>query len=114
MTSMRRAAGAAVLLLAGLVAAGRIASGQIDEAVRPILAAKFRLGLFAQPYADEARAKEVRGAPAHRQEARRAAQKSLGYWSTAGGGWVQDAEAFDLWAGGDSTATLHADLRVTP
>jgi beta-glucosidase len=38
----------------------------------------------------------------------------LGYWSTAAGKWVQDAEAFDLWAGGDSTATLHAELQVTP
>lgn len=36
----------------------------------------------------------------------------LGYWSTNAGRWIQDAAAFDLWAGSDSTATLHADLEV--
>ena len=38
----------------------------------------------------------------------------LRYWSTSQGKWVQDAEAFDVWVGGDSTATLHADLKVVP
>jgi beta-glucosidase len=36
----------------------------------------------------------------------------LGYWSTNAGKWVQDAEAFDIWVGTDSLATLHADLAV--
>ena len=36
----------------------------------------------------------------------------LGYWSTNLGKWVQEAEAFDLWVGADSLATLHADLTV--
>ena len=36
----------------------------------------------------------------------------LGYWSTNAGKWVQDAEAFDVWVGADSLATLHADLVV--
>lgn len=36
----------------------------------------------------------------------------LGYWSTRAGKWVQDAEAFDVWVGTDSTATLHADFEV--
>jgi beta-glucosidase len=36
----------------------------------------------------------------------------LGYWSTNAGRWIQDAEAFDVWVGADSTATLHADLVV--
>jgi beta-glucosidase len=36
----------------------------------------------------------------------------LGYWSTNAGMWVQDAEAFDIWVGTDSLATLHADLAV--
>ena len=39
--------------------------------------------------------------------------EELGYWSTAQGKWVQEAETFDLWVGADSTATLHAELRVT-
>jgi beta-glucosidase len=38
----------------------------------------------------------------------------LRYWSTSQGKWVQDAEAFDVWVGSDSTATLHADLTVVP
>jgi beta-glucosidase len=36
----------------------------------------------------------------------------LGYWSTNLGRWVQEAEAFDIWVGSDSLATLHADLQV--
>jgi beta-glucosidase len=36
----------------------------------------------------------------------------LGYWSTNGGKWVQDAEAFDVWVGADSLATLQVDLEV--
>jgi beta-glucosidase len=38
----------------------------------------------------------------------------LRYWSTSQRKWVQDAEAFDVWVGADSTATLHADLAVVP
>jgi beta-glucosidase len=36
----------------------------------------------------------------------------LGYWSTSAGKWIQDAEAFDVWVGADSLATLHVDLAV--
>lgn len=36
----------------------------------------------------------------------------LGYWSTNAGRWLQDAAAFDVWAGGDSQATLHAEFEV--
>jgi beta-glucosidase len=36
----------------------------------------------------------------------------LGHWSTNAGMWVQDAEAFDIWVGADSLATLHTDLAV--
>jgi beta-glucosidase len=36
----------------------------------------------------------------------------LGHWSTNAGKWVQDAEAFDVWVGADSLATLHADVAV--
>jgi beta-glucosidase len=38
----------------------------------------------------------------------------LGYWSTAKGRWLQDAVPFDVWVGGDSKATAHAELTVTP
>jgi beta-glucosidase len=40
--------------------------------------------------------------------------EELGYWSTARGKWIQDAAPFDLWAGGDSRATLHVEFAVTP
>jgi beta-glucosidase len=36
----------------------------------------------------------------------------LGYWSTSAGKWLQDAEAFDVWVGADSLATLHAEFAV--
>jgi beta-glucosidase len=39
-------------------------------------------------------------------------QAELGYWSTNAGKWVQEAEAFDIWVGTDSLATLHGDLAV--
>lgn len=36
----------------------------------------------------------------------------LRYWSTAAKAWIQDAEAFDVWVGSDSTATLKAGFSV--
>jgi beta-glucosidase len=36
----------------------------------------------------------------------------LGYWSTNAGKWIQEAEAFDVWVGEDSTATLCAEFAV--
>ena len=36
----------------------------------------------------------------------------LTYWSTAAKGWVQEAATFDVWAGGDSNATLTTTFRV--
>jgi beta-glucosidase len=63
--------------LGALVKAGRIPERSIDEAVRPILTAKFQLGLFERPYADEERAKIVSaGVPEHRRVAREAAQRT--------------------------------------
>jgi beta-glucosidase len=38
----------------------------------------------------------------------------LTYWSTATRSWVEEAEAFDVWVGSDSRATLHGTFRVTP
>ena len=42
-----------------LVKDGRLKESQIDEMVKPILAAKIRLGLFENPYVDEAAAQGV-------------------------------------------------------
>jgi beta-glucosidase len=74
--NMDMASGTYLENLAALVKAGRISESAIDAAVRPILAAKFQLGLFEKPYADEARAKAVIGAPENRQVAREAARES--------------------------------------
>lgn len=63
--------------LAGLVEDGTLKMAEIDAAVRRILAIKVRLGLFEQPYTDEAKLAQVLAQPEHRQAARRAAQRSM-------------------------------------
>lgn len=63
--------------LPALVQEGKIPQATIDAAVRPILAAKIRLGLFEHPYADLARVQQVLNAPQHLQLARVAAQRTL-------------------------------------
>ena len=73
---MDMASGTYLANLGALVKAGKVPESAIDAAVRPILAAKFRLGLFERPYADEARAKTIIGAPENRQVAREAARES--------------------------------------
>ncbi len=62
-------------VLTAEVTAGRVSPARIDDAVRRILAAKFTLGLFEQPYASPAALTTV-GSPAHRQLAREAVAKS--------------------------------------
>ncbi len=71
--------------MAGLVSAGRIPASLIDERVRPILAAKFRLGLFERPYADESAAPRVAATPAHRELARLAAARTVVLLRNEGG-----------------------------
>ncbi len=39
-------------------------------------------------------------------------QKELSYWSAQAKTPVQDAATFDLWAGSDSMAVLHASFEV--
>jgi beta-glucosidase len=56
---------------------GRISMQQIDDAVRPILETKIRMGLFEHPYVDESRIEPTLNDPAHQQLARRAAQRSV-------------------------------------
>ena len=50
-----------VELLLDLVAEGRVAESRIDESVRRLLAVKFRLGLFDDPFVDEDAAAETVG-----------------------------------------------------
>jgi beta-glucosidase len=56
---------------------GRVTIQQIDDAVRPILESKVRLGLFEHPYFDESRIEQVLNDPAHQRQARRAVQRSV-------------------------------------
>jgi beta-glucosidase len=63
--------------LAGLVEDGTLKETEIDAAVRPILAFKIHMGLFEQPYIDEALLEQVVALPEHRQAARLAAQRSM-------------------------------------
>lgn len=55
---------------------GRISTGAIDDAVRPILETKLALSLFEQPYADDSRTTTAKNDPAHLDSARNAAEKS--------------------------------------
>jgi beta-glucosidase len=71
--------------LAGLVEDGTLKEAEIDAAVRPILALKVRMGLFEQPYVDEALLDQVVALPEHRQGARLAAQRSMVLLRNEGG-----------------------------
>ncbi len=62
--------------LPALVQQNRVSRDRIDEAVRLILIAKIRLGLFEHPFVDEARAPQVFNDPATRRQARLAAARS--------------------------------------
>jgi beta-glucosidase len=59
------------------VEAGLVDEATVDEAVRRVLLAKFRVGLFENPFVDEEAAASVLTDPAHRDVARKAAEKTL-------------------------------------
>jgi beta-glucosidase len=58
------------------VRAGVLDEAILDEAVRRVLLLKLRLGLFDQPYVDEAAAGSILSDPAHQEIARVAAERS--------------------------------------
>lgn len=60
-----------------LVKEGRIPMSRIDASVRRILTAKFRLGLFENPYCDIEEGKRVRMCEEHRATALEAAENSI-------------------------------------
>jgi beta-glucosidase len=62
--------------LATAVEKGQITAQQIEEAARPILEMKIRLGLFEHPYVDEARSKQVLATPEHRTISRQVAERT--------------------------------------
>lgn len=82
---MDMASGTYMNELPALVKAGKVPEASIDAAVRAILQAKFQLGLFERPYADEALARRMALAPEHRQMARVAAQQSAVLLRNEGG-----------------------------
>ncbi|GAB3801687.1 glycoside hydrolase family 3 N-terminal domain-containing protein [Humibacter antri] len=59
------------------VAQGLVEESAIDDAVRRVLTAKFRLGLFESPYADEAAVESVLSDAAHRDLAQVVAERSI-------------------------------------
>ena len=63
--------------VAELVREGRIPMSRIDESVRRILTAKFRLGLFENPYCNIEEGKKVRMCQEHRETALQAARNSI-------------------------------------
>ncbi len=60
-----------------LVSAGKITASQLDDAVRPILETKIRMGLFEHPYGDESKVNEVLDRPSHRELERKLAARSM-------------------------------------
>ena len=76
---------AAYRTLPQALAAGRITAAQLDTAVRRVLDAKLRMGLFEAPYVDLGAAAAMLAAPAHRAVARRAAERSAVLLHNAGG-----------------------------
>jgi beta-glucosidase len=68
--------GAAFDTLPDALAKGTIDAARLDASVRRILEAKVRLGLFDNPFVDEARAARVLADPSHREAARIAAERS--------------------------------------
>lgn len=63
--------------LVRLVKQGRISESRIDAAVRPILLAKFRLGLFENALVDESAAKELMFNEEHKQTALELARQGI-------------------------------------
>jgi len=60
-----------------LVKEGRLSEARINESTRRLLEAKFRLGLFENPFANEAKAQEILFNQEHQKTALEAAQKSI-------------------------------------
>ncbi|MBD8057928.1 glycoside hydrolase family 3 C-terminal domain-containing protein [Cellulomonas sp. JH27-2] len=75
------------------VADGLITQEQVDESVRRVLTVKFQLGLFENPYADEAHAAQVAAAPEHRELARTTAEQTFVLLRNEGGALPLAADA---------------------
>ena len=60
----------------GLIDSGKVTTAQLDDLVRPILATKYRLGLFEHPYADATDQTHADMLAGHRAAARTAAART--------------------------------------
>ena len=60
-----------------LVLSGKISIKELDESITRILIAKFRLGLFDDPYVDADKAEQIVGSPEKRAIAYKAAQEAM-------------------------------------
>ncbi len=69
--------GAVYRTLTAQVSAGKVPEQQIDGAAGKVLAAKFRAGLFENPYVDPDYAERMTSSPPHRDLALKAAQKAI-------------------------------------
>jgi beta-glucosidase len=56
---------------------GQITEQQIEDAARPILETKVRLGLFEHPYVEVARSQQILGLPEHRVAERQVAERTF-------------------------------------
>jgi beta-glucosidase-like glycosyl hydrolase len=66
------------------LASGAVSVAALDTAVRRVLLAKLRLGLFEKPFADESAALAIANDPAHRDVARRIAERAAVLLRNAG------------------------------
>jgi beta-glucosidase len=71
--------------MADLVRAGKVSQERLDDAVCRVLTAKFRLGLFEQPYNDPELAEKVQFCAEHKALARKAACQSMVLLQNNGG-----------------------------
>ena len=71
--------------LVELVRSGDLSESQLDELVRPLLAQKFQMGLFDDPYVDPAEAERVVGCKEHQELALTAARQTITLLKNEGG-----------------------------
>jgi len=71
--------------LAASIRSGEISEEVVDRSLRRILTAKFQMGLFENPYVNEAKAARTLADPAHRDVAQVAAERALVLLKNEGG-----------------------------
>ena len=76
---------AAMQTLPDALKAGKVGQAEVDQAVRYVLEAKIRMGLFKHPFVDETKAEAVLDDPEHLKLARIAAERSAVLLRNEGG-----------------------------